>query len=394
MERFDPFLLRLKPGEYSLNWVHGVRDYGFQRGVGENLQPYPPYRVRREPLTSSSTLISSSPGERYGRKNLSTTEQLSCFALECPAAHGGVMGGLEWSGAWLLHFAKTADATLVYGAVDRLIHSLEPGHELESPRVFYGPYTGDVDNGLRGFHAHLGKHLMPPADPQFPWVTYNTWYSYSWRLSEKELKPEVAAARDLGIECFCIDAGWWEGPPDAGLDGLGSWTPSPTKFPSGLAAFADFVRQNGMRFGLWLEPERANHEFVGERIKESWLSKRDGYYVGLDGTHILCLGNPEARAWIKSWLGPLLRETQAAWIRWDLNVYDICNRPGHGHQAGDGDYAHIRGLYDVLGWLNREFPQLHIENCAGGGNRNDYGTMRNAHTNWNSDGSWPSYRVR
>src|SRR5262249_47190745 len=77
-----------------------------------------------------------------------------------------------------------------------------------------------------------------------------------------------------------------------------------------------------------------------------------------------------------------------------LNVYNICNRTDHGHQPGDGDYKHVRGLYEIFGWLNREFPELRIENCAGGGNRNDYGTMRHTHTNWNSDGSWPSYRVR
>lgn len=93
-------------------------------------------------------------------------------------------------------------------------------------------------------------------------------------------------------------------------------------------------------------------------------------------------------------MAPLFRETQLEWIRWDANVYNICNRPDHGHQAGDGDYSYIRGLYDMFAWINREFPQVRIENCAGGGNRNDYGTMRYAATNWNSDGSWPSYRVR
>jgi alpha-galactosidase len=400
IERFDPFLLTLKPGPYYLNWVHGIRDYGHQRGVGENLQPYAPYRVRREPLTSEITLISSSPGERFGRKNLSTTEQLSWFALEDPNAKCGLMGGLEWSGAWVLHFAQTPQATVVYGGVDRFAHVLQPGTRLESPRVFYGPYSGDVDSGLRGLHTYLKRHLATSVDPQFPWVTYNTWFAYYWKYNEGILKREVEVARDLGVECFCVDAGWSQGPfelsgDEVGIDpGLGHWVASRDKFPNGLGAFADFVRQNGMKFGLWLEPERAHAKFVGKEIKETWLSKRDGYYVGLNETHILCLGNPEVVEWMKSWIAPLIRETKLEWIRWDANVYNMCNRPNHGHQVGDGDYRHIRGLYEIFGWLNREFPQVRIENCAGGGNRNDYGTMRYAATNWNSDGSWPSYRVR
>lgn len=401
IERFDPFLLALKPAGYMLNWVQGIRDYGHQRGVGENLQPYAPYRVRREPLTSEISLVSSSPGERFGRKNLSTTEQLSWFALEDPASRCGLMGGLEWSGAWALHFARRPEATLVYGGVDRSAPTLRPGTSIESPRVFYGPYSGDVDEGLRGLHSYLKNHLAPAVDAQFPWVTYDTWFAYYWKFTEADLKREVAAARDVGIECFCVDAGWCEGlfevamQDEAGIDpGLGNWVASREKFPGGLGAFADLVRRNGMKFALWLEPERAYNGYVGKQIKETWLSKRDGYYVGLEKTHILCLGNPEVREWIKSWLGPLIRETKLEWIRWDVNVYNICNRPDHGHQAGDGDYRYIQGLYEIFRWINQEFPQVRIENCAGGGNRNDYGTMRYAATNWNSDGSWPSYRVR
>jgi hypothetical protein len=208
IERFDPFLLALKPGAYTLNWVQGIRDYGHQRGVGENLQPYAPYRVRREPLEDEFTMLSSSPGERLGRKNLSTTEFLSWFALEDPVSQSGLMGGLIWSGAWVLHFAKTPEATLLYGGVDRFTHLLQPGTTITSPRVFYGPYAGDVDDGLHAMHQYLTGHLAPALDPRFPWVTYNSWFAYYWKFTEADLRHEVEVARDLGIECFCVDAGW------------------------------------------------------------------------------------------------------------------------------------------------------------------------------------------
>jgi alpha-galactosidase len=56
--------------------------------------------------------------------------------------------------------------------------------------------------------------------------------------------------------------------------------------------------------------------------------------------------------------------------------------------------AHILGVYKLLNHLRSLFPKLVIENCAGGGNRIDFGMTRYTHTNWVSDNSDPSYRVR
>jgi alpha-galactosidase len=395
LERFDPLFLALAPGKYRLNWVQGVRDYGHQRGVGENLQPFAPYRVRKESLDSFLTLLSTAPGERYGRKYMSTTEQFAWFALEDTARNCGLMGGLEWSGIWVLHFANMGEAVLVYGGLDKFSHLLAPGAKLESPRAFYGPYRGDVDDGLRPLHSYIDRYVSPPVEPGFPYVTYNTWFSLSWKYDEEKLKREADAARDIGVECFCLDAGWWQGVDDAGIDGgMGGWIEDRKKFPSGLAAFAEHVRANGMKFGIWLEPERANRNEIGVSIKETFLGKHDDVYAGFANTAVVCFGNPEVREWARTWIARVMRDYKPAWIRWDLNVYNVCNRTDHGHQAGDGDYQHIRGLHEVLAWLVQTYPDVRIEACAGGGNRNDFGFLRNSHTSWISDGSWPSYRVR
>jgi len=79
-------------------------------------------------------------------------------------------------------------------------------------------------------------------------------------------------------------------------DGLGNWVDGRKKFSSGVARFSEEVHRRRMEFALWVEPERASRKFVGKGIKESWLSKRWGYYVGLEETAILCFGNPEVRA--------------------------------------------------------------------------------------------------
>jgi len=231
-------------------------------------------------------------------------------------------------------------------------------------------------------------------DDRFPWVHYNTWIPYLWRISDTVLKHELDIAQEIGVECFYLDAGWCEYMDNDMETGLGHWMDDRKKFPTGVAGFSDEVHRRGMKFALWVEPERTNRRFVGKEIQESGLSKRNGYYVGLDETAIVCFGNPEVRAWAKEWLERVISEFKVDWVRWDLNVYNICNRPDHGHQVGDGDFMHINGVYDVMGYLRQRFPKLVIENCAGCGNRFGFGVMRYANTTLNSDVLWPSYRAR
>ena len=36
---------------------------------------------------------------------------------------------------------------------------------------------------------------------------------------------------------------------------LGDWTVYERKFPQGIKHFADYVHEQGLKFGLWFEPE-------------------------------------------------------------------------------------------------------------------------------------------
>jgi alpha-galactosidase len=105
----------------------------------------------------------------------------------------------------------------------------------------------------------------------------------------------------------------------------------------------------------------------------------------------ICLGNRAAREWMKGWLSRLVRDYQLDWLKWDYNIWMSCDSPG---TIGEGNYAHIKGLYEVLDYLHAQFPTLIVEDCASGGNRMDYGLMRRTDIAWLSDETDPSYRVR
>ena len=60
--------------------------------------------------------------------------------------------------------------------------------------------------------------------------------------------------------------------------GIGVWEADPDRFPSGLSALSDHAHELGMKFGIWVEPERVDLKTVGKAglAKERWLATQSG----------------------------------------------------------------------------------------------------------------------
>jgi alpha-galactosidase len=204
---------------------------------------------------------------------------------------------------------------------------------------------------------------------------------------------------------FQLDAGWYERDrPEHIFDftsGLGSWTVDAARFPSGLAALADYARSRGMQFGLWVEPERVALSTVGQSgpPDESFLAQQEGAYrpgVANDSATdaSICLAYPPARRWVQNKLFALLDQVRPDNLKWDFNRWVHCTRADHGHPVDGGNYEHVRALYDLLAELRARYPDMTVENCAGGGHRIDFAMARLTDTAWMDDRTAPSSHVR
>jgi alpha-galactosidase len=194
--------------------------------------------------------------------------------------------------------------------------------------------------------------------------------------------PRAAA---IGTELFVLDAGWYAGAGAEGIfdfhSGLGRWQPDPDRFPQGLGALSDYAHELGMRFGIWVEPERMDRDVVDEEGADStWLATSGGRHVS-ERTGQICL-----TAFIDA--------VHPDYLKWDNNAWLNCDREGHGHGATDGNYAHVNALYGLLGDLRARYPDLLIENVSGGGNRLDFGMLRYTDVGWMDDRSAPAAHVR
>ena len=321
------------------------------------------------------------------------------------SARGTLVTGLMWSGAWRMDFiAKPGQRTEMTAWLQTTATAVTPDRPVTMPHAILGVVDGDESQIAPALHRFIVSVLRNGRLLE-PMVTYNTWFSTGTQIDQELIFEEMADASAAGAELFELDAGWYEGAgerdPFDFSSGLGSFRVDTKKFPEGLRVLADRAHGLGMRFGLWVEPERVDLRTVGEpgMARETWLQQENGLYEpGVPNeearTAMLDLGNPEARAWLLERLSVLIAESGADHLKWDNNAWMTNTRPLAGAGPNDGNFRHVAGLYELLAALRERFPWLMIENCSGGGNRLDLGLMRYTDAGWMDDRTSPSAHVR
>ena len=313
-------------------------------------------------------------------------------------------GGLLWSGSWQISVQGLASGLSVSAGSPGMDITVDAANPLEQLHGFYGVTAGGSSAVAQALHAFI-THGLRQGRPFQPLVTYNTWFAYGAEIDEPSMQGEMSAAAALGVELFVVDAGWYTGAGTNGpfdfTTGLGSFVADPTRFPSGLPALAGYAHSLGMKFGLWVEPERTTLANVGQPglAQEAWLATNNGLYdpsvpPNQQVAALICLGDAAGRQWLLDQLTTLLDAVQPDYLKWDNNFWINCTRDGHGHGPTDGNRAHVQGLYTILSALRARYPNMLIENVSGGGNRLDPGMLRYTDTAWMDDRTTPALHVR
>lgn len=340
-------------------------------------------------------------GERlsFGSLDRSSSSVVPVFSVA--AAQARFFGGIMWSGAWTAiidRIQDRLDVTVSLLATTRT--KLRGGASVEAPHGFFG-LVSTPDAIALALNAFITDGARG-GRPFESLVAYNTWFVSGSRANEEWILSQMDHAAGLGAEVFVVDAGWYPGDRLAYqfTAGLGLYEEDFERFPNGLPAVAEYAHSLGMKFGIWVEPERVDLSTVGRPglAQPNWLATRGGKY-GTDPSDEapsaqICLAHLDAQRWIVAEISQLIERTGADYLKWDNNFWIDCDRAGHGHTEGDGRFGHVNGLYAVLRALRERFPNLIIENCAAGGNRLDFGMLQFTDVAWMDDRSAPAVHVR
>jgi len=366
--------------------VHWVTGLDAEPGEGGSFTRRARELAPGDSLTIGSPVVSSSHAVPY---------------LAVAGPDGTIAVALAWSGTWSAVVDRADEHLVVRLGLPDMSVEVRPEDPVEGPHAFVGVVSGDELDASAAMQQSVlsGRGTFPS------WSTFNSWFVYGTRINDSNMREAIEQAARVGIELFQLDAGWYPQRRPSSIwdftDGLGSWQVDRTRFPQGLGPIGDHAREHGMRFGVWVEPERVSIDTVGQpgMAQERFLARSDGAYDASrtndevpDG--LICLGDREAREWVLARLTAFIEDARPDYLKWDYNRWMICNRADHGHSVDGGSFAHVRGLYAVLEALRQRFPALVIENCSSGGHRLDLGLARLTEAGWMDDMTAPSAHVR
>lgn len=265
---------------------------------------------------------------------------------------------------------------------------LAPGDSFSTPEALH-VYSG---TGLRSmshmWHDFIRDKISPPTFRHVARPTYlNTWEAAYFDVSETKVLSLADHAKDIGVDMLVLDDGWFEGRRDD-KSSLGDWRPDSQCFPSGIAALAQKVKQKGLKFGIWVEPEMVSPNSDLYRKHPEWALHVPGRKASLGRNQLtLDLSREDVVEHIFKQIDGLLSCGHIDYVKWDMNrnmseVGSTAHTPDHQLEIS---HRYMLGLYRLLGRLTQKYPNVLFENCASGGNRFDLGMLSFMAQNWTSD---------
>lgn len=317
------------------------------------------------------------------------------IALKCPSANeeqGQVYGAcLVYSGNFRIQAeVDTFDVTRLQLGINPFQFSwqLQAGEQFTSPEAVLVHTNAGLTSMSQIFHRFFQKHLIRGEwrDKERP-VLINNWEATYFDFDEQKLLTIAQKAADVGIELFVLDDGWF-GDRESDRAGLGDWFVNPKRLPEGIAGLSDKIRQLGLKFGLWIEPEMVNKDSQLFREHPDWILQTPGHSPR-HGRHqfVLDMGRQETVDYLFEQLSLIIREGRLNYIKWDMNrpLTDVFSSALTASQQGEVFHRYVLGLYQLYDRLVTAFPQVLFESCASGGGRFDPGLLYYAPQTWTSD---------
>lgn len=328
------------------------------------------------------------------------------LSFDGPAAENQgsvILGQLAWSGNFKLEFEVDSYDNL------RLIAGINPydsEYLLQKDQTFKTPSfiysvshdgTGEASRGLHSWARHyrlldgLGERL----------TLLNNWEATYFSFDENKIAALFKDAKELGVDLFLLDDGWFGNkyPRNSDRAGLGDWQENVKKLPNGIGYLIREAEKEGVKFGIWIEPEMVNPKSELYENHLDWVIRQperpEKYFRN---QLVLDLSNPEVQDFVFGVVDGLFTENpDLAFIKWDcnapiFNAYSAyLNKNGIPQSHLYIDY--VRGLYKVLDRVRAKYPKVPMMLCSGGGGRGDYELLKYFTEFWPSDDTDPIERI-
>lgn len=314
-----------------------------------------------------------------------------------------ILGQLAWSGNFRLDFEVDSYENLRFiGGINPYAseYLLQKNQTFKTPSFIYAISHQGTGEASRGMHSWARKYQVLDGEGE-RLTLLNNWEATYFNFDEDKLTALFKDAKELGVDLFLLDDGWFGNkyPRNSDRSGLGDWQENVKKLPQGIGYLVSEAEKEGVKFGIWIEPEMVNPKSELYENHLDWVIRQperpEKYFRN---QLVLDLSNPEVQDFVFGVVDGLFRENpELAFIKWDCNA-PIFNAYSEYLNRNEIPQSHlyidyVRGLYSVLERVRTKYPKVPMMLCSGGGGRGDYEILKYFTEFWPSDDTEPLERV-
>ena len=311
-----------------------------------------------------------------------------------------IAGTLGWTGSFQLLFEiDNSNSLRMISGMNPFAseYHLKPNENFVTPEFIFTYSAQGKGLASRNFHSWARNYGVLDGNGN-RLTLLNNWEATYFDFDEKKLTDLFGGAKELGVDLFLLDDGWFGNkyPRSNDRAGLGDWQETKTKLPHGIGYLVEQAEAKGVKFGIWIEPEMVNPKSELYEKHPDWVLKlpnRDEHYYR--NQLVLDLTNPEVQEFVYKLVDDMLtKNPKIGFIKWDCNrmmtnTYSVYQKENQSHVQ----IEYVRSFYKVMERLRAKYPKLPIMLCSGGGGRTDYGALKYFTEFWPSDNTDAAERV-
>lgn len=351
-------------------------------------------QLRREALTEGTKVVRSSSGRSSHEQNP--------FVMLCDKTATETTGEVfafthVYSGSFTAEatVAKVGTTRLTMGIDDRYFKfKLAPGDTFVLPEGLTVYSCEGFQNISLQMHDLIRKNIVREQNKEaFRSILLNSWEGCYMDFDTQKLIDLIRSSKKVGAELFILDDGWF-GNRNDDTKALGDWYVNEKKVD--LHAVIDECHKNGMRFGIWIEPEMANNDsdFLRAHPNYSAVDKTTDYWLSRHQV-LLNFADDEVVDAVYGQISDVLNKYPIDYVKWDNNrQYEDCFADNlKGERQDEFQHRNVLGYYRLSKMLTETYPNTHFHGCASGGGRFDLGTLFYFSDIWTSDENNPVQRL-
>ena len=265
---------------------------------------------------------------------------------------------------------------------------LESGESFQAPEAVMVYSSHGFGEMSRVYHRLYRKRLVRGKyrDAIRP-ILANNWEATYFDFNEEKILELAKTASELGIELLVLDDGWF-GKRNSDNCSLGDWYVNKEKLPDGIGGLAEKVKEYGILFGLWFEPEMVSPDSDLYKAHPDWCI----HIPGRERTECrnqltLDLSREDVCEYIIKTVSQVLDEAAIGYVKWDMNRHmsELGSAGLPPKRQKEMPHRYMLGLYHVMEEIVSKHPDVLFESCSGGGGRFDPGMLYYMPQTWTSD---------